>query len=323
MRRSLLPEGDGTATVKSVKGAEWSTTEAKVGEEITVTATAKGIEDGTPVTVQVKEVPEDGGPAAVIAEIETEVSGEEVEATWTKEYDSEGQTNGAGDSTGIPVYVAEVQVTGYPLAPSTGPLRCTDALRAQVLDDAERPLAKCPYKVILQSGRVLSGETDGEGKLEHTELPAGVHTVVPTGIGEEPEGEGSPAEQADGSVTQRIPSVGEADARTGRITRIVLSYPWVQIHMHRRTEYDADDRYILRSTDGEKKSSASYWQERAPKDHSLEDDNRLRLFFTRSGNEGTGEANLRSLAYTLSFEPADGPTETVFQNVPHDVITNG
>ena len=57
VRRSRLSEGEGTARVRQVVGAEWSASEASVGEEVTVTARAKGVEDGTPATVRVMEVP--------------------------------------------------------------------------------------------------------------------------------------------------------------------------------------------------------------------------------------------------------------------------
>jgi uncharacterized Zn-binding protein involved in type VI secretion len=174
VRRSLLPEGNGTATVKSVKGAEWSTTEASVGEEVTVTATAKGIEDGTSATVQIKEMPVEGGSAAaVVGEIETEVSGEEIEASWTYTYEDAG---GAGEAAAqqLPAYVAEVRVEGYPLPTTTGFLTCSDTLTVQMVEqETEEVLENHPYRICLSNGEVRTGTTDGNGWIEEEDVPPG------------------------------------------------------------------------------------------------------------------------------------------------------
>ncbi|PQJ33897.1 hypothetical protein BSZ35_04125 [Salinibacter sp. 10B] len=190
VRRSLLPEGNGTATVKSVKGAEWSKTEATVGEEVTVTATAKGIEDGTPATVQIEQLPMDGGSsAAIVGEIETEVSGEEVEAAWTYEhgeedqYDSQTPEEDPPVSTGstgqqLPAYVAVVDVEGYPLPAMSGLLTLRSTVTIQLKGPDGEGVADEPYVVTFANGEVRKGTLDGSGKAELQEAPPCTHEVA-------------------------------------------------------------------------------------------------------------------------------------------------
>ncbi|PQJ34398.1 hypothetical protein BSZ35_07095, partial [Salinibacter sp. 10B] len=189
VRRSMLPEGSGTATVKSVKGAEWSKTEAAVGEEVTVTATAKGIEDGTPATVQIKEMPVEGGSsAAVVGEIETEVSGEEVEAAWTYEHGEEDQydpttpeevlpTSARGGGQQLPAYVAGVDVEGYPLSSTTGFLKIKSTLKIGLNDSEGKGVARAPYVVRFANGEVRTGTLDRSGRAELEDVPPCTHEV--------------------------------------------------------------------------------------------------------------------------------------------------
>jgi len=178
VRKSRLSEGNGTATLRQVSGAEWSTTEATVGEEVTVTAQAKGVEGGTPATVQIKEVPaEGGGSAAIVAEIEAEVSGEEVEATWAYTHEEAGGTGqgGAGEAAAqqLPAYVAEVRVEGYPLPVLTGLLTYSDRLELTFTDEEGNPHKRERYQLHLPNGSVRSGTLDGNGTLKEEGLPSG------------------------------------------------------------------------------------------------------------------------------------------------------
>ena len=178
VRKSRLSEGKGTAVVQQVSGAEWSTSEATVGEEVTVTAQAKGVEDGTPATVQIKEVPAGGGgTAAIVAEIETEVSGEEVDASWAYTHE---ETGGAGEAAAqqLPAYVAEVRVDGYPLPALTGLLTYVDRLKLTFTDEEGNPHEQERYQLHLPNGGVRSGTLDGEGTLKEKGLPPGECEVV-------------------------------------------------------------------------------------------------------------------------------------------------
>jgi uncharacterized Zn-binding protein involved in type VI secretion len=184
IRRSGLEEGEGTATVRGLKGAEWSKSEAKVGETVTVTATAKGVEGGTGATVQITEVPVEGGEAAIVKEIETEVSGEEVEAEWTYTHEavntgSEEAPAGGGSAQQMPAYRAEVRVEGHPMPSLTGLLTYDDDLEVTLLDKkTEKPLKEHPYSLRLANGEIRTGKTDGSGKIKEQDVPPGPWTLT-------------------------------------------------------------------------------------------------------------------------------------------------
>lgn len=177
-----LSDGRGTATVKQLSGAEWSTDEARPGDEVTVTATAKGFDDGTPATVQIKEVPVEGGSASVVKEMETSVRKEEVEVTWTYTYD--GVSGGASDATDgeggiLPGYVAEVRVDGYPLTRVTGVLTYKDDLRIQLRRKTDgEALCRRPYRLKFSNGEVRNGTSDRNGWIEEKDVPPGRYQFV-------------------------------------------------------------------------------------------------------------------------------------------------
>jgi hypothetical protein len=141
-----------------------------------VTATAKGFEGGPPATVQIKEVPAEGGEAAVVKEIETEVSGEEVEAEWTYTHEavntgSEEAPAGGGSAGQLPAYRAEVRVEGYPLPSRTGLLIYEDKVKIEVTDEEGNACKNDPYHLNLSNDEVRSSSLDGSGKTKEQTLP--------------------------------------------------------------------------------------------------------------------------------------------------------
>ena len=182
LREGNLSAGRGTARVKQLSGAEWSTDEARPGDEVTVSATAKGIDDGTRATVQIKEVPVESISASVVEEIETDVRGEEVEVAWTFTYeDVEGASRDTTGSEGgiLPGYVAEVRIDGYPLSSVTGVLTCKDDLRIQLRRKTDgEALAGRQYRLKFSNGEVRTGTSDRNGWIEEKDVPPGTYRFV-------------------------------------------------------------------------------------------------------------------------------------------------
>jgi hypothetical protein len=122
-------------------------------------------------------MPVEGGcAAAVVGEIETEVSGEEVEASWTYTYEDAG---GAGEAAAqqLPAYVAEVKVEGYPLPTTTGLLTYEDELETKLVrKDNGEALADWPYAITLPNGEVRTGRTDGDGRIQESGVPPGTYS---------------------------------------------------------------------------------------------------------------------------------------------------
>ncbi len=126
-----------------------------------------------------------GSAATVVAEIDTKVSGEEVEASWTygrekaKGTTATSGTTGTGGGQQLPAYVAEVDVEGYPLASVTGYLVYDDDLELELLRKEEgEPLADWNYTLRLSTGEIRTGTTDGEGMLKEEGVPPGSYTFL-------------------------------------------------------------------------------------------------------------------------------------------------
>ena len=186
VRRNLTEEGSLTFTGMIVLGAEWSTDEAQVGEEVSVSCKAIGFEDGTPALVSIKKTSQMGEHTFTVAQIPTDVRGETVEATWAYEAEPvEDRPGGASAaraetdwSAETPAYIAEVMVEGCPQKSATGLLEYSATLVVEFQDDNDEPVARAPYRIRLANGEIRSGKADRDGRAELDNVPPGSHRLV-------------------------------------------------------------------------------------------------------------------------------------------------
>ena len=129
-----------------------------------------------------------GGTAAVAQEIETEVSGEEVKASWTYEHGEEDRRNPSAPEEALPSaakpggqqlpgYVAEVRVEGYPLPALSGLLTLKSTLTIGLNKSNGEGIAKAPYVVEFANGEVRTGTLDQNGRAELEDVPPCKHEV--------------------------------------------------------------------------------------------------------------------------------------------------
>jgi hypothetical protein len=123
-----------------------------------------------------------GGKAAVVTGIETEVSGEEVEAEWTYTYGavntgSEEAPAGGGSAGQLPAYRAEVKVEGYPMPMRTGLLTYEDKGKVEVTDEQGNACQNDSYHLTLSNDEVRSSSLDRQGKTREQTLPPGSCTL--------------------------------------------------------------------------------------------------------------------------------------------------
>lgn len=188
VRRDALSGGEATVTLKNVYGVEWSASEAEPGQEVTITAEAEGFEDGTPATIQVLKR-DLKRPDVIVEEIETEVRGEEVETKWTFEHDedtkydpkSNEKVSSPGRSASKPqrpVYLAEVDVEGYPRPVRTGPLKIKSMLTIGLKKADGEGVSDEPYVVRFSNGEVCRGRLDSNGRAQLENVPPCRHEVM-------------------------------------------------------------------------------------------------------------------------------------------------
>ena len=178
-------EGEGEIALRMLMRARWSTEDAKIGDEVTVTASATGFEDGTPATVLIKRVSDTGADTEDV--IDAEVSGEEIEATWTyesEEADAKRETYSAAD-TGLPwrgdapVFTAEVVIDGHPELARTGVLVVRRTLEIEFADDEEGELPNFAHRLHTRDGVVDDTKADDAGKQDKDDVAIGRVRVFP------------------------------------------------------------------------------------------------------------------------------------------------
>ncbi len=127
------------------------------------------------------------GSATVVAEIETEVSGEEVEAAWTSEHSEKDIYDPSeeeppppsvqGRSQQLPTYMAEVRVEGHPMPSTSGRLILKSTVTIGLNGPGGKGVADEPYVVTFANGEVRQGTLDSNGEAELKNVPPCTHEV--------------------------------------------------------------------------------------------------------------------------------------------------
>ena len=181
----LQSEDDSEITVQQVHSAAWSAENARVGDEVTISAAAPGIEDGTEVLICIEQLSRDGTGSDTAEVLQTTVSGEKIEATWaygtsygqTEAPDSVDSNRPVSDQ--MPIYRADIAVPLVGLRRSTGLLSYQSTFKMQVRRPSSgEPVAGLPYRLLLTSDDVREGETNSDGWIEEDEVPPGDHEIV-------------------------------------------------------------------------------------------------------------------------------------------------
>jgi len=155
-----------------VRGAQWSRDTVGRGETVTLTAEARGAEDGRRADLRVFEY-DPSGAHLPVTRMRTRVDRERVEATWRFEY--------PGDVTAIvpeaeapagyvpPEYLFRVNVGGVTAA--SGRLAFRDAVTLRRPGDAPGPDGR--YEARLADGTIRTGRTDTDGTAVLDDVPPG------------------------------------------------------------------------------------------------------------------------------------------------------
>jgi phage protein D len=157
---------------------------AMVGDEITLSASAKNVEKGNSVTIKIYEKDNDN-PDDLIDEISGEVKNGKVTGKWVFEYNEDNDdvnSNEEKDKKGYtkPEYVFTVENSDGTVVSKKGPvIEMIDWLIINLKDAAGEPLENVECTVKLADGSEVKGCTDLTGKLEIKEIPPGkvnIHT---------------------------------------------------------------------------------------------------------------------------------------------------
>ena len=171
-----------------VADAKWSASEARRGDVLTLTASARGAADGTPARLSIWEHDADGAHDP-ITEISAEVAGEQVEAEWAYEYheDTDGIATAEEAERGYhpPEYFFRCDVLG--VTAESGLLTFKDYLDVALADESGAPSPDQRVVAVLADGSRQEARTDADGRARFEGLPPGpVHLEVEGVAGVEP-----------------------------------------------------------------------------------------------------------------------------------------
>jgi len=123
----LQSEGDNKVLLQQVHSVRWSTEEARVGDEVKITAKVSGIEDGTEVMIRIEQLAPAGNGSDTVHVMTESVAGGSVEAAWTYGQTSEDHPSSEIDDRGF----VRHQMTAYRAAvvfADAGLVRCSGLL---------------------------------------------------------------------------------------------------------------------------------------------------------------------------------------------------
>lgn len=170
--------GQGKVTLYDLSNAQWSKTEAKVGDILTLSADVETYPSGTPAVFLIykRDV---SGADRLVAVIEAQTQGNKVKAQWKYQYDEPTDsvlaTNDEEKSYSFPEFYFEV-VVKYSKARS-GLMRFTDWVEVELKFDDGTPANNADVIFYLSSGEVRRGKLDSNGKKREENVPPVKHRV--------------------------------------------------------------------------------------------------------------------------------------------------
>jgi len=157
-----------------VKNAQWSQSEARRGDVLTLSADVKGVPDGTEAQIQIFEQDADGAHDP-ITRFSTLVEKKRVEAEWEYEYheDTDDIPTDEEAEKGYtpPEYFFRVEVEGVTV--KSGLLAFKDWMAIRLSDSFGHPTPGAKYTLHLPDGTQRKGKLDRNGVAEEKDLPPG------------------------------------------------------------------------------------------------------------------------------------------------------
>ncbi|HET6567183.1 MAG TPA: PAAR domain-containing protein [Rhodothermales bacterium] len=178
IRRGVEQTGQGKVVLQSLSEAKWSTESASVGEQVSLAATADGIESGTQATffIYQRDV---GGHDTMLEQVQTTVQGNKVSAEWSFAYSQDDADNApvsGQERYSHPQFYFEV--TAGACKARSNMLRYKDYIEIELVDEEEHPIPNAPYLLYLSDGTVRRGTLDGNGYRREENVPPVAHRIV-------------------------------------------------------------------------------------------------------------------------------------------------
>ena len=162
-----------TAPVE-IENAKWSTSEARRGDVLTLSADVQGAPDGAEGQIQIFEHDEDGAHDPV-TKFAAPIEQQKVEAEWAYEYHEDTDDIPTDDEAEKgyrpPEYFFRVEVEG--MTAESDLLTFKDWIEIELKDREGQPIPDERYVVELPDGQQKEGTLDQQGKAKLDEVPPG------------------------------------------------------------------------------------------------------------------------------------------------------
>ncbi len=164
-----------------VANMKWSAKEARRGDVVTLSADARGVRDGTDVTLTIYEYDKDRVHDKVV-ELAAAARDQKISLDWKYEYfedadeiPTDEELKKYGKSYNPPEYFFAVTVEGneFGKKQESGLLLFKDWLEVKLLDRDGSPMANEHYVLTLPDGATREGDLDADGRAKLEELPPG------------------------------------------------------------------------------------------------------------------------------------------------------
>ncbi len=169
-----------------VANMKWSATEARRGDVVTLSADARGVRDGTDITLTIYEYDKDGANDKIV-ELATTTKDQKISFDWKYEYfedtdeiPTDEELKKYGKSYNPPEYFFTVKAEGneFGKKQESGLLLFKDWIEVELLDSGGRPVPNTDYILRLPDGTEKRGQLDGDGKARVEDVPPGAFKIV-------------------------------------------------------------------------------------------------------------------------------------------------
>jgi uncharacterized Zn-binding protein involved in type VI secretion len=174
IKRDGIKEGEVTANLISLHGAQWSKEKAEVGDKVKLSVECIGIKDNTPAEFIIY-IRDANYSDHLLKRLEAKTSGEKAGVEWEIEVDEELlKISDKKDEIGRysqPYFYFDVFCDG--LSAKSPLLFVVDFVEIKIKDDEGKALADQKYKISLPSGEIKTGTLDGNGSAKIEKITPG------------------------------------------------------------------------------------------------------------------------------------------------------
>jgi uncharacterized Zn-binding protein involved in type VI secretion len=165
IKRTGVPQGNYTITLRGIVNAQWSARESEVGKPVILKVDTVGVENGEKAVLDVF-VRDGNYTDHLLDTLEVQVSGNQVQKQWTMQVDEKYLNICTAKETkkkfSRPFFFFRVRIGD--LGEQSGILNCLDETEIEIKDSDGKPYEDREIEIGLPDGQKLKKKTDGSGK---------------------------------------------------------------------------------------------------------------------------------------------------------------